>query len=245
MRKSFPLKRTSISWGFWPLLLFFPLSFSNSHSFRKTEKHCASSCGPLHRISYPFRLKQDPPGCAISRTPFELTCEKNNTQPVFHLPPRQYYIQEISYESSLIHLLDPELAYSSLPLYNNSPSYIYAKTKSSPSFIYSIYPYSGQRRLVLVNCSQAVNEPSYVATAPCNLSSPHDAHVYAMVGYSISISQIHINCSLVMNLPIISDEIENFTSCSEIHELLMSGFYVIWGFSYPYSSKFAVALFSF
>ncbi|RWR83719.1 rust resistance kinase Lr10 isoform X1 [Cinnamomum micranthum f. kanehirae] len=224
MRKSFPLKRTSFSWGFWPLLFFSSLSFSNSHAFWKEGKDCpSSSCGPLHKISYPFCLK------GISRTPFELTCENNYTQPVFHLPPRRYYIQEISSDSWQIRLLDPGLANSSLPLYNSSPSFLLPKAPRGVFQLHhpQIYRNWRERRLVLVNCSQAVNEPSYVATAPCNLSSPH-AHVYAMAGHSISVSQLHINCTVLMNLPIISDEIEYLASCSGIHELLMRGFYVEW-----------------
>ncbi|XXG62427.1 hypothetical protein AAC387_Pa05g0786 [Persea americana] len=247
MKKSFPLKRTSISRGCWPLLLFFSfsllflflffsLSLSNTNAFWNWRKHCpSSSCGPLHTIEYPFRLKQDPPGCGISKTPFELTCENNYTQPVFHLPPRRYYIQEISNDIAQIRLLDPGLAYSSLPLYNSSPSVPLPKaTRVFGRHHYQIYQNWGERRLVLVNCSQAVNEPSYVATAPCNLSSPH-AHVYAMVDHSIYVSQLHINCRVVMNLPIISDEIENLTSCSRVYELLMRGFYVSWNPIFPFT----------
>ncbi|KAJ8639590.1 hypothetical protein MRB53_016284 [Persea americana] len=227
MRKSFPLKRTSFSWGFWPLLLlFFTLSFSNSHDLRKEGKDCpSSSCGPGLKITNPFRLKQYPQDCGRPEPEFELTCENNNTQALIHLPPRRYYVQEISYKHKKIRLLDPALAASSsFPLYNSSPSLNHS---------FGRWDFRKQR-LVFVNCSQAVSEPSYVATAPCNYS-PTGAHVYAMLGESTSVSQLNTSCRVVMNLPIILDGIGNLTSCSGIHDVLMRGFYVRWDNAYHFS----------
>ena len=236
MRKSFPLKRTSFSWGFWPLLLlFFTLSFSNSHDLRKEGKDCpSSSCGPGLKITDPFRLKQYPRHCGRPEPEFELTCEKNNTQALIHLPPRRYYVQEISYETKMIRLLDPALAASSsLPLYNSYPSLNYSLL-SWPIWT---------PRLVFVNCSQPANDPSYVATAPCNYSST-GAHVYAMLGNSIFVSQLHTSCRVVTNLPIILDGIGNLISCSVIQDVLMRGFYVSWDLGYRLSirGKFTIAL---
>ncbi|XXG62418.1 hypothetical protein AAC387_Pa05g0778 [Persea americana] len=220
-RKPFSFGGRSIISGFCPfLLLFFSLFFLNSHALGKQGKDkCYSSCGPLLNITSPFRLKEDPRGCGISGPPFELTCENNNTQPVIHLPHRRYYVQEISYEQKKIRIIDPGLESSLIPLYRTSPS---LPNHDPPSL--ALWYESGV--LVFLNCSQAVNEPSYVATAPCNLSSPH-AHVYAMIGNSISVSQLHTSCRVVMNLPT-SDAIRNLNNCSAIHDVLMRGFYINW-----------------
>ncbi|RWR83710.1 rust resistance kinase Lr10 isoform X1 [Cinnamomum micranthum f. kanehirae] len=223
MRKPLPLRRNSISRGFWPFLFFFLLSFSNSHALRKERKDCpSSSCGPVVKITHPFRLKQYPQDCGRPEPEFELTCENNNTQALIHLPPRRYYVQEISYKHNKIRLLDPALASSSsLPLYNSPPSLNYS---------FSRWHFWTQR-LVFVNCSQPANDPSYVATAPCNHSSL-GTPVYAMLGNSIFVSQLHTSCRVVMNLPIILDGIGNLTSCSGIHDVLMRGFYVHWNDAY-------------
>ncbi|RWR83705.1 rust resistance kinase Lr10 [Cinnamomum micranthum f. kanehirae] len=215
MRKPFPLRRSSISRGLWPSLFFWLLSFSNSHALWKEGKDCpSSSCGPGVNITHPFRLKQYPQDCGRPEPEFELTCENNNTQALIHLPPRRYYVQEISYKDKKIRLLDPALASSSsLPLYNSSPSLL--------NYSVSGWDFRTQR-LVFVNCSQPAK-----ATAPCNHSSL-GTHVYATLGNSIFVSQLHTSCRVVMNLPIILDGIGNLTSCSGIHDVLMRGFYVRW-----------------
>lgn len=223
MRKPFPFLRPSVAWGIGHLLLFllfFSLFFLNSHATREQgeQQKCYSYCGPLRNITYPFRLKQDPQGCGRPEPPFELTCENNNTQPVIHLPPRRYLVENISYEEGWILVLDPRLAASSLPLYSTVPpldNYYYLRTID-------------YQELVFVNCSQPVNHPWYVATAPCNLGSD-GAHIYALMNDSISVSQLHTSCMVMMNL-LISDVIRNPTSCSGIRDVLMRGFRISWNF---------------
>lgn len=195
MRKPFP---------FPPLNVFFFsfILFSSYASSDQGKRNCYSSCGSLRKITYPWRLQEDPQGCGRSESLFELTCE-NSTQPVIHLTNgRYYYVKEISYEREEIWIVDPGLENSSLPLYNTYP------------FLISYYDIrlevSEESSLVFVNCSQAVNRSSYVATAPCNLSSPHE-HVYAMMGDSISVSQLHNSCRVAMNIRT-SNEIRNLTS---------------------------------
>ncbi|KAJ8639589.1 hypothetical protein MRB53_016283 [Persea americana] len=154
MRKPFPLRRNSISRGFWPFLFFCLLSVSNSHGLRKEGKDCpSSSCGPVVKITEPFRLKQY---CGRPEPEFELTCEKNNTQALIHLPPRRYYVQEISYETKMIRLLDPALAASSsLPLYNSYPSLNYSLLSWpiwTPRRLCELFPTS-ERPIICSNCT--------------------------------------------------------------------------------------------
>ncbi|KAK9999824.1 hypothetical protein SO802_019427 [Lithocarpus litseifolius] len=68
------------------------------------DHHCPpSSCGNIHNISYPFRLKSDPEICGDSR--YELSCENNRTT-VLYLFARKYHVQEIYYNNYTIWVVD-------------------------------------------------------------------------------------------------------------------------------------------
>ncbi|KAK7860189.1 hypothetical protein CFP56_042153 [Quercus suber] len=62
----------------------------------------ASSCGNIHNISFPFRLKTDPENCGDFS--FELSCENNRT--VLYISSGKYYVQEISYNNYTIRIVD-------------------------------------------------------------------------------------------------------------------------------------------
>ncbi|KAK7827212.1 leaf rust 10 disease-resistance locus receptor-like protein kinase-like 2.4 [Quercus suber] len=59
--------------------------------------YSASSCGSIHNISFPFRLKTDPENCGDFR--YELSCENNRT--VLYISRGKYYVQEISYNYTI------------------------------------------------------------------------------------------------------------------------------------------------
>lgn len=63
---------------------------------------CASSCGDIRNISYPFRLKGDLPGCGDPH--YELSCENSKTILDFH--SGRYYVKTISYNEHSIHVID-------------------------------------------------------------------------------------------------------------------------------------------
>ena len=80
----------------------------------------ASSCGNIHNISFPFRLKTDPENCGDFS--LELSCENNRT--VLYISRGKYYVQEISYnnytnpycglrytQGQLLLLLHPDLSF--------------------------------------------------------------------------------------------------------------------------------------
>uniref|UniRef100_A0A7N2KLB1 Protein kinase domain-containing protein n=2 Tax=Quercus lobata TaxID=97700 RepID=A0A7N2KLB1_QUELO len=68
------------------------------------DHHCPpSSCGNIHNISYPFRLKSDPEICGDSR--YELSCENNRTT-VLYLFAGKYHVQEINYNNYTIRVVD-------------------------------------------------------------------------------------------------------------------------------------------
>nr|XP_023916364.1 rust resistance kinase Lr10-like [Quercus suber] len=84
----------------------------------KVNHNCApSSCGNIHNISFPFRLKNDPEKCGDSR--YELSCENNHT--VLSLFERRYYVKEINYNNYTIRIADSGIQkgnYSSTPSYS-------------------------------------------------------------------------------------------------------------------------------
>ena len=65
----------------------------------------ASSCGNIHNISFPFRLKSDPENCGYFG--YELSCENNPT--VLYLYGGKYYVQEISYNNYTIRIVDSSI----------------------------------------------------------------------------------------------------------------------------------------
>ena len=66
----------------------------------------ASSCGNIHNISFPFRLKTDPENCGDSR--YVLSCDENN-RTVLYLFEGKYYVQEISYNNYTIRIVDSSM----------------------------------------------------------------------------------------------------------------------------------------
>ena len=83
----------------------------------KVNDHCApSSCGNIHNISFPFRLKNDPEKCGDSR--YELSCEDNHT--LLSLFERRYYVKEINYNNYTIRIVDSGIQKNN---YSFTPSY--------------------------------------------------------------------------------------------------------------------------
>ncbi|KAH0784108.1 hypothetical protein KY290_003706 [Solanum tuberosum] len=105
-----------------------------------------SSCGHIHNISYPFRLKSDPKHCGLKN--YELSCEGDRA--ILPIPPHDwdgslnYYVQAINYDNSTIRLVDPvPITLFSCPFSINSPVFVeitnclnrsYASNVSSDSF---------------------------------------------------------------------------------------------------------------
>ncbi|KAK1299420.1 putative receptor-like protein kinase [Acorus calamus] len=71
----------------------------NSSGGPNLEQSCPpSSCGDLHNISDPFRLKDDPVGCGNPH--FELSCVANQT--ILLIQNMKFYVKEINYTSEYL-----------------------------------------------------------------------------------------------------------------------------------------------
>ncbi|RWR93498.1 rust resistance kinase Lr10-like protein [Cinnamomum micranthum f. kanehirae] len=199
---------------------FFP-AVSNSYA---EMQDCHSSCGPLANISYPFRLNQSPKTCGIPDPISELTCENNRT--VWNFLSNRYYVLNISYETSSIHLLD-----SLLPTNNCSSllSYNYNSYSDFPKGFQSLYWFPISDQVVYVNCSVPVEDPAYVIVTPCNRSSsPHTPYLYAIISNLMPITHLNTSCKVVRKIPACFGYRENATSYHEIESILMRGFEMFW-----------------
>ncbi|THG15447.1 hypothetical protein TEA_028431 [Camellia sinensis var. sinensis] len=218
----------------------------------------SSSCGDIHNITFPFRLKSDPvDNCGYKNV--KLECENNRT--VVYLFSGKYYVQAINYYETgfgTISLVDVGIQRnncSSLPLHSLTPTKF---PKIGGPIDYYIYPESF---VALVSCEKPVKSPLYIdttsniSTAFCENkggrggggeggvrgSSSSKKHSYVLVGnhslerlYSLDWSDVANLCSVDMLFPMrlrLPDGrlIErNMTSLLEVHNALADGFDLDW-----------------
>ncbi|XP_028787177.1 LEAF RUST 10 DISEASE-RESISTANCE LOCUS RECEPTOR-LIKE PROTEIN KINASE-like 1.2 [Neltuma alba] len=146
---------------FWGLV-YFTLVYvtSQTTSFKDESKTCnPSHCGIITNISYPFRLRDDPPNCGCPA--YNLACENNIT--LLDLHSGTYQVLGINYNNYTIRVKDPGIREE-------------ASAGSGATIDNVIY----------LNCSDPVRDDAdYVDTTPCmDWGSKGDGggHVYAVVG---------------------------------------------------------------
>ncbi|XP_034710660.1 uncharacterized protein LOC117933410 [Vitis riparia] len=156
--------------GFAALLLILLLPITCKA--KQNHRVCTSSCGNIHNISYPFRLKDDPRSCGESE--YELACENNRT--ILYLYSGKYKVEEINYEIFTIRVVDD---FSSLPLSLNSLTY----RKFSHRRPIRYRPSYENRALNFIDCEVPISSSDYVDMAPCSKNS--SAHFSLMVQVSL------------------------------------------------------------
>lgn len=219
--------REKCSWGCYCcyLVLFLSLLLMKEVlSSQAPNKTCHSSCGMIRNISYPFRLKDDPPHCGLQS--YELACENNVT--ILHLldyydnydydhlsngtyrSVGRYKVLGIDYNKYRIRIIDEGIQKgncSSLPLSSLSIFNIEGMD------ITSYGPYSPGRnkdmpRIVkqvgYLECSDPVREDAaYVDTSPC-VKWKGGGHLYAVVGDLLA-DQFKAQCRVKLMTLIVSD----------------------------------------
>ncbi|KAL4611987.1 hypothetical protein ACB092_08G165700 [Castanea dentata] len=198
------------------------------------DHHCPpSSCGNIHNISYPFRLKSDPEICGDSR--YELSCENNRTT-VLHLFARKYHVQEIYYNNYTIWVVDSGIwkdNYFSFPSYSlnryNFSQYRSAYTTYLPKRTEDT---ELSRSVVLMSCEKPVNSLFYLDASTCNIDSGEDfkkRYRYVKVGRT-NASDVEDSCKVekmfLTSWPESDDPIN--TSCTDVHNELLYGFELSW-----------------
>ncbi|XP_050277851.1 LEAF RUST 10 DISEASE-RESISTANCE LOCUS RECEPTOR-LIKE PROTEIN KINASE-like 2.4 isoform X1 [Quercus robur] len=200
------------------------------------DHHCPpSSCGNIHNISYPFRLKSDPDICGDSR--YELSCENNRTT-VLYLFARKYHVQEINYNNYTIRVVDSGIwkdNYFSFPSYSLN-SYNFSQDRSA----YTTYlPKRTEdqdtklsRSVVLMSCEKPVNSLFYLDASTCNIDSGKDfkkRYKYVKVGRT-NARDVEDSCKVeqmfLTSWPGNDDPVN--TSCTDVHNELLYGFELSW-----------------
>ncbi|KAJ4826072.1 hypothetical protein Tsubulata_041704 [Turnera subulata] len=216
---------------------------------------CASSCGHLHNISYPFRLANDPITCGEHN--YNLQCEKN--VPVLYLYSGRYIVQAINYNNFTIRLVDDgvkkdncsslprsSLLHSNFGLGDPYAWYYYRKRNGNDIYLDDIYycMYREQdssclprlsQAMAFLTCPDPVDSPLYVDTAPCtnglqvsNSSVPHTkTRSYINVG-RMDVSDLMDSCRIdILTLLPARNDYKNMPF-KEIHRQLAYGFEISW-----------------
>ncbi|KAM3693133.1 hypothetical protein ACJW31_08G143000 [Castanea mollissima] len=187
------------------------------------DHHCPpSSCGNIHNISYPFRLKSDPEICGDSR--YELSCENNRTT-VLYLFARKYHVQEINYNNYTIRVVDSGIW---------KDNYFSFPSDSLNRYNFSQYRSAYTTSVVLMSCEKPVlNSLFYLDASTCNIGSGEDfkkRYRYVKVGRRTNASDVEDSCKveqMILTSWPGNDEPVN-TSCTDVHNELLYGFELSW-----------------
>ncbi|KAG5544836.1 hypothetical protein RHGRI_017330 [Rhododendron griersonianum] len=239
------------------LLLVVALFLGNCW-YAQTSPNCVSSCGNIHNISHPFRVKGDPKNCG-NKT-YELECDRNRL--VLNLnSSAKYYVQAINYNNYTIRLVDVGLQQgncSSLPLYYLSDLNFTSSDAKPYSLlhryerIYSslIDPIPWNISVALwVDCKKPViKSPFYTGSntsasscirkstsSSSSLSSGEKGHYsYFLFGTNLGASDVADQCKIdeivMSTLKWPADKGEANLSFSDFHSRLEYGFELSWLF---------------
>ncbi|XP_027124022.1 rust resistance kinase Lr10-like [Coffea arabica] len=217
------------------LLLLFCLVVQSSSSRAQSSIHSPdscipSSCGNLHNISYPFRLKGDPKNCGDPS--YELDCQNNRT--ILTLNSKKFHVQAITYENFTIRAVDPGVDNNDSCSFPTYSSFDYLDL---PISVYDkLYDYNIP--VVYINCLKPVNASRYMENTFCRngsssaFSNSSRVHRYIAVGEDFRISDLEESCGVEMSTKVSKfgpmKDIHITTSLASVHELLAYGFELSW-----------------
>ncbi|KAG7967830.1 hypothetical protein I3843_08G118900 [Carya illinoinensis] len=229
----------------------------SASSLKNNHHYCPpSSCGNILNISYPFRLKGNPPNCGDQR--YELSCDGNN-HTLLYLHGSKYYVSQINYNNYTIRIVDSgihEDNYSFIPHYflNDGNLSTWPDWDSYPP--YRIGSDFVERPLsevmVIVNCEKPVTSASsfhlhmiYTNCSNINnrsgpsfnssLSQYSKRYMHLIVGYGVDVMNVEESCTIEqMSLTswpglIDADHPINISpSCTDLRNLFSYGFVLSW-----------------
>ena len=151
-----------------------------------------SSCGDILNISYPFRLKGDPPSCGFPQ--YELICENNRTV-INLLDGGMFSVTEINYYNYTIRVVDHS------GIVNKQNCWISSPLHSIPAFdTPSPYEFPYSYTIILMKCEESVSQNHYIPIVSCNTtgypSSSSPTYVYAVVGDYFRLGDIRNSCTV-------------------------------------------------
>lgn len=189
-------------------------SRTQNHPTSNSNSNCASSCGHLHDIHHPFRLKSDPAHCGSSY--FEIICDAEK-QPYLEWRSGKYYIMDISYFYQRIHVVDP--------------AYMNQNSCQLPIYpMENIYPFEGpigicgieQSSATFLSCTNQIQNPNYISCM-----SGNGSFVYVLMGGTFTVSNMEPSCKYV-NKTFISDVDFKSVTTNQSLDVLHEGFQICW-----------------
>lgn len=208
----------------FPVLIFLASIFL-AQARNLNEVDCSSSCGDIHNIKYPFRLRGDPSGCGDPD--YEFSCVNNKT--ILEIFPGKYYVKNISYTDNLLRLVDVNLANGSCSLPSGS-------LQNVDGFVQDVrykghVNYTSESRIRFIKCSRNVtleNQKAYNYTEVSCLRR-NGTFIYAVVDGMYSNYNIQPSCSLVSVTPVdYHDDVYKSPSYEAIVKVLQAGFDLGW-----------------
>lgn len=208
----------------FPVLIFL-VSIFLAQARNLNEVDCSSSCGDIHNIKYPFRLRGDPSGCGDPD--YEFSCVNNKT--ILEIFPGKYYVKNISYTDNLLRLVDVNLANGSCSLPSGS-------LQNVDGFVQDVrykghVNYTTESSIRFIKCSRNVtleNQKAYNYTEVACLRR-NGTYVYAVLDGMYSNYNIQPSCSLVSVAPVdYHDDVYKSPSYAAIVKVLQGGFDLGW-----------------
>ncbi|KAM7267397.1 hypothetical protein ACFE04_009563 [Oxalis oulophora] len=160
------------------ILLLFLLTITRCNANTKKTIQCEkpSSCGDIPKISYPFRLHDDPINCGDPN--YELFCEKNTT--VLYSDTKRFVVRSIDYKNRTVSVVDDAIQKkncSTLPSNSFLSSYVYPFESEYYSSSESIIRPLTWRTHVKLNWwyphllqyNVKINVPIWISTVRCHL----------------------------------------------------------------------------
>ncbi|KAM7268181.1 hypothetical protein ACFE04_010347 [Oxalis oulophora] len=208
------------------ILLLFLLTITrcNANNKKKTiQCEKPSSCGDIPKISYPFRLHDDPKNCGDPN--YELFCEKNTT--VRYVFSEKFIVQSINYEKGTIRVVHEDLQKnncSTIPRYSLS-SYLHPFNSTKTIFSYYV------RYIVFLGCEHEVKSSHYISISPClntTKSSQKKRYSNAVIG-DFHVSDVEDSCSIDRMVPT-SSSVNCKKNCSylDVQSQMSYGVESIW-----------------
>ncbi|XP_035548840.1 LEAF RUST 10 DISEASE-RESISTANCE LOCUS RECEPTOR-LIKE PROTEIN KINASE-like 2.2 isoform X2 [Juglans regia] len=225
-------------------------------SLKNNHHYCPPSfCGNIPNISYPFRLKGDPPNCGDQR--YELSCDDNN-HTLFSLHGSKYYVSQINYNNYTIRIVDAGIQednYSFIPRYFlNNHNFSMLRLSGWDQYleygnIYSSRMETLSEVVAIVNCEKPVSWASSlihwdttstkcsninngsVPSSNSSFSQYSKRYLYLIVGYGANVMDVEESCTIEqISLTSWPGQIsaDPNISCTDIRNVFSYGFELSW-----------------
>ncbi|KAK8622538.1 hypothetical protein V6N13_117448 [Hibiscus sabdariffa] len=204
---------------------FVVLVFPGSCLARHRHRDCGSVfCGSLN-ISYPLRLKNQPPRCGYHT--LELECEQNN-RTILVGRRGNFSVEEIFYENQTMRVVDAGLNMhdcNSLP----RSSFDYNIDCTYPQWGYD---YEGGESSIMhvVNCRKPIRSALYIEASRCSIKSNTSSNFY-FLDYHTNSSDFDPSCTVEAEVLISVDNISAMSTL-DIYNKLSEGLLLTWEYYY-------------